>query len=958
MKSTGCPLSSFRIALAAFFLLAVPSTLRAQSYTQDDWTPYDGSTDWGTAMNWTPAGVPGASAIVGFTGSSTLNVSLSGGETVGTIELTAPNLNLSTNGNTLTVNSAFGGSSGSTFTLVGPSGTLNLGGNGITGGVELIDEVSQTINSNGASNGMGTVVIDDGGDFNLSNGSNAGSIAFTNGDDNTTNTGSGSIAFNDTSNAGTAQFTNNYGGEIFFNDESNAASSTINNNGNATNAALLSNSSGLLEGLVQFGDESKAGDAQLTNNGGKIIFQGSAVADSATISNVTGKLSFAGSADAAIAVITNSGLATFADTTTADEATIINEATGIIGFSGSATAAAASITNDGELGFSDSATGGRAVLVMGPGSLTDISEVTAGSVSLGSLAGAGTFALGDNNLRVGSLGTSTTFSGTLQDGGLGGGTGGSLTKDGKGTFTLSGANTYTGGTTVDGGTLDLVGATGSLSSTSTLTFNGGNFIYDNSASTGAESQSLGTLTFAAGGAKVESELGSSGSASLSFSSLASRATGATGNFSIVGGVNGSTNKIVLSGQATGFIDPGIFFGGGNYATYAAGGYVRGINYGVDSNSVLSAGGNAISGTLTSATNVEISGAITAQTSAAFNTLNLGGNSLTLAAGQTLTLNGLLESGGSAVISGGNALAYGGYGSESDLVIRANQASDSLTIDTPISAGTITKAGDGTLNLGSSYTGSAYVDGGSLGVGAGTTLTGNLSVTGSSTLNLNGTVAGNVSVGSAGTVTGGGTITGKLTVSSGGSTNPGDPQILTAATAEYQSGSTAQFLIATSSSSAHPPVAGIDYDQLKLTANSGTVLQIDSGTTTLQLNFSAASLAAVQANAAANLADNYFLFTLGSGTSSGMFTDLTVTEGSTTYTDPITNGTADVSQLGLQFTFSSTADSLTNTLTGGNDLAFTVQSVPEPSTIILLLAGFAGMFAFSRRAKARPDSNCT
>ena len=58
----------------------------------------------------------------------------------------------------------------------------------------------------------------------------------------------------------------------------------------------------------------------------------------------------------------------------------------------------------------------------------------------------------------------------MQDGGIGGGTGGSLTKIGTGTFTLSGANTYTGATTVNGGALFVNGST---SSSSAVTVNSG-----------------------------------------------------------------------------------------------------------------------------------------------------------------------------------------------------------------------------------------------------------------------------------------------------------------------------------------------------------------------------------------------------------------------------------------------------------------------------------------------------
>lgn len=96
------------------------------------------------------------------------------------------------------------------------------------------------------------------------------------------------------------------------------------------------------------------------------------------------------------------------------------------------------------------------------------------NATVGSLAGAGTVenAGGANarTLTVGGDNTSTTFSGTLQDGGafnLG------LTKTGNGALTLSGANVNTGSITVSAGTLNLTGSwTGNTLSTSTLALGG------------------------------------------------------------------------------------------------------------------------------------------------------------------------------------------------------------------------------------------------------------------------------------------------------------------------------------------------------------------------------------------------------------------------------------------------------------------------------------------------------
>jgi autotransporter-associated beta strand protein len=71
--------------------------------------------------------------------------------------------------------------------------------------------------------------------------------------------------------------------------------------------------------------------------------------------------------------------------------------------------------------------------------------------SIGSLAGAGTIALGTATLTTGNDNTSTTFSGTLS------GSGG-LTKVGSGALTLSGSSTYSGATAVNAGTLVVNGS--------------------------------------------------------------------------------------------------------------------------------------------------------------------------------------------------------------------------------------------------------------------------------------------------------------------------------------------------------------------------------------------------------------------------------------------------------------------------------------------------------------------
>ena len=124
---------------------------------------------------------------------------------------------------------------------------------------------------------------------------------------------------------------------------------------------------------------------------------------------------------------------------------------------------------------------------------------TLSNATFGGLQGAtGTLALTDSAgsipvaLTVGTNNNSTTFSGTLSDAGLGG----SLTKIGTGTLTLSGTNTYTGGTTVTNGELI-------ASSLTAIDANGvGTNLY-----VGNELGAFGTVTPAAAGAGLAAATG-------------------------------------------------------------------------------------------------------------------------------------------------------------------------------------------------------------------------------------------------------------------------------------------------------------------------------------------------------------------------------------------------------------------------------------------------------------------
>ena len=133
-----------------------------------------------------------------------------------------------------------------------------------------------------------------------------------------------------------------------------------------------------------------------------------------------------------------------------------NPSAGLTAFRGSSTADNATLigrANYGWIVFDDLSTGGTCrVEVFGNG-LLDISRHDSPGVTIGSLEGDGNVFLGNNALQVGSNGASTNFSGSIQNGGIGGGSSGSLVKIGSGTLSLSGSNSYVAGTAISQGTL-------------------------------------------------------------------------------------------------------------------------------------------------------------------------------------------------------------------------------------------------------------------------------------------------------------------------------------------------------------------------------------------------------------------------------------------------------------------------------------------------------------------------
>src|SRR3546814_17474601 len=102
------------------------------------------------------------------------------------------------------------------------------------------------------------------------------------------------------------------------------------------------------------------------------------------------------------------------------------------------------------------------------GSVFNISGLSAAGATIGDLNGAGTIALGDKSLTVGTA-NSSAFSGGIS------GTDGSLIKQDSGTLTLAGASTYTGGTRVPRGKLSVSAHANQGDATARITLDAGTF---------------------------------------------------------------------------------------------------------------------------------------------------------------------------------------------------------------------------------------------------------------------------------------------------------------------------------------------------------------------------------------------------------------------------------------------------------------------------------------------------
>jgi autotransporter-associated beta strand protein len=330
----------------------------------------------------------------------------------------------------------------------------------------------------------------------------------------------------------------------------------------------------------------------------------------------------------------------------------------------------------------------------GSGGVFDISQTSSGASITALYGGAGNQVnLGSQtlNLTGGVSSGRHTFAGSIQDGGIGGGGGGSLTLD-TGTLVLSGNNTYTGVTTANRGFLVLSGA-GSISMSSQANLVAGAF--DISQTTNGAS--IVTLN---GDANSQMYLGAQ---TLTISNGSTTFAGVVGDNGQGGGSGGSL--LIAGGTQT--------LSGFN--TYTGATTIQGGTLALSGGGSIAAssGVNLTGSTATFDISRTTSGAtINTLAGVAASTVNLGGQTLTLAnasstfAGSLQGSGGLTLSGGTEILSGANT--YSGATTVNGGVLNVT-GSISGTTSVIVNGGMLIVNGlvaDPTINSGGLLTGTA------------------------------------------------------------------------------------------------------------------------------------------------------------------------------------------------------------------------------------------------------------
>lgn len=515
---------------------------------------------------------------------------------------------------------------------------------------------------------------------------------------------------------------------------------------------------------------------------------------------------------------------------------------------------------------------------------------------------------GTTTVTANILTGANTFNGTIRDGNAGRVL--KFVKDGFGTLILSKANghSYTGGTFINNGRLDIrTNNAQVLPSSTEITINGSSTFaaVNNGAAATTASLALNRVNFAGGDGVVESnQLNASTDQVLTFAQAPTRSAGATGNFTLTVATDPSHYKVVFTNAPTtgSSINGGLYFNYSNFLAYDSAGYARALDYTTDTNASLvplSENTPSLDAGLANrdVLFVGVGSNVTAQQSLSLRSLKIAGpGNFTLDAGQSLTLSGgglIKAGGGGTIISGGTSLTTGGA---QDLIFNVDQATDILTVQTPIVAGGLVKTGLGRLNLegNSNLNAPVWANGGE------TFINGSLSGVTSLTVNRFATLGG------AGTLTTSGN--GDVNVAAGAKLSPGSA----AGTLTLDLGT-----------------GELDLSEATASAFSGT-LKFELGLISDQVALSSGFL-----NIGSSLSLSDFEFSNAGGFGEGTYVLFTAPTDIIGNLDP-SYGTV----LGLTANLGFTGGA-----NGRSSIVLTV--VPEPSTVLALLGGLGVVLGLRR-----------
>ena len=623
------------------------------------------------------------SLTVGNSGTGTLNVN--GGyvsNTAGTLGSSAGSVG------TATVSSGTWANSGNLTVGLSGTGTLSISGTGLV-------SVGGTLTRGAA----GTISLNSGGTLQIGVGSTGGVLL-----------------------GGTGSFVNN-GTLVFNRSDASTYSGVISGTGTVTKQGggtlTLAGANSYLGGTTISDGVLALGSANAVGTSGKISFGGGTLQYS--VSNTTDYSSrFSTTASQAYEIDTNGQNVTFASPLTSSGGTLTKSGTGTltlsgnnsytggstisagvlqVGAGGATGSIAGSVVNNATLAFNRSDASTYSGVISGAGTLT---KTGAGTLTLagdnyytgGTTINDGVLALGSAN-AVGTSGTISFGGGTLQYSASNTtdyssrfstaasqayevdtngqsvtlaspltSSGGSLTKSGAGTLTLSGNNSYTGGTTISGGVLQ-VGAGGTTGSIAGDVVNNSSLVFNRSDASTFSGSTSGTGALSKSGAGTLTLSGNNsytGGTTISGGVLQVGAGGTTG--SIVGNVvNNATLAFNRSDAST---HSGFISGTGNIQN-AGTGTTTLTGQTSFTNGLGATAGRLIAGSTASVNGFSTTGSLAAASGA---TLELKSKGLayvnglsTLTGGTIRAANGIsLGAGanvvGTGVISGFVSAAYG------------------------------------------------------------------------------------------------------------------------------------------------------------------------------------------------------------------------------------------------------------------------------------------------------------